>query len=125
MRSCRRTLGRRAHALGVSAEAAACAALISDGWDVLGQRLRTPAGEIDLVAQKGGLCAIVVVKARATLTDAATAITARQRLRLLAATEILLAAHPGWGSAGVRFDLLMVDAAGTVRRIADAFRAEE
>jgi putative endonuclease len=59
MRSCRRTLGRRAHALGVSAEAAACAALISDGWDVLGQRLRTPAGEIDLVAQKGGLCAIV------------------------------------------------------------------
>ena len=96
-----------------------------DGWEVLGQRLRTPAGEIDLVAQKAGLFAIVEVKARATLTDAAAAITACQRLRLLAATEILLAEHPAWGAAGVRFDLLMVDAAGTVRRIADAFRAEE
>jgi putative endonuclease len=44
---------------------------------------------------------------------------------VLAATEILLAEHPGWGAAGVRFDLLMVDAAGTVRRIADAFCAED
>jgi putative endonuclease len=125
MRSCRRSLGRRAHALGVSAEAAACAALIGDGWDVLGQRVRTAAGEIDIVAQKAGLCAIVEVKARATLADAAAAITLRQRLRLLAATEILLAEHPDWGTAGVRFDLLMVDGSGTVRRIIDAFRAEE
>ncbi len=46
-------------------------------------------------------------------------------LRLLAAAEILLGEHPGWGTAGVRFDLLVVDATGTVRRIADAFRAEE
>jgi putative endonuclease len=109
----------------VRAEAAACAVLTADGWDVLGQRLRTAAGEVDIVAQKAGLCAIVEVKARATLADAAAAITARQRLRLLAATEILLAEHPDWGTAGVRFDLLMVDRLGTVRRIIDAFRAEE
>jgi putative endonuclease len=87
--------------------------------------VRTAAGEVDVVAQKAGLCAIVEVKARRTLTDAAMAITARQRRRLLAATEILLAEHPDWGAVGVRFDLLIVDAAGTVRRIADAFRAEE
>ena len=53
----------------------------------------------------------------------------RQRARLLAAAEILLAEHPewegaGWGRAGVRFDVLLVDAAGAVRRIADAFRQE-
>ena len=42
----------------------------------------------------------------------------------LAAGEIALAEHPEWGRAGVRFDVLLVDDAGRVRRIADAFRIE-
>jgi Holliday junction resolvase-like predicted endonuclease len=44
---------------------------------------------------------------------------------LLAAAEIALAAHPGWGAAGIRFDVLLVDGAGRVRRIADAFRLQD
>jgi len=48
----------------------------------------------------------------------------RQRARLLAAAEIVLAEHPEWARAGMRFDLMVVDAAGIVRRIADAFRLE-
>jgi putative endonuclease len=118
----RQAAGSRAHALGIDAEAAACAALVRDGWTVLARRVRTPAGEVDAVAERDGLLAIVEVKARPTLTDAAWALTARQQRRLLAAGEAILAEHPGWGSAGVRFDVLLVDAAGTVRRIADAFR---
>jgi putative endonuclease len=106
------------------AEAAACAALSRDGWTVLAQRLRTEAGEIDVVAAKPDLLAIVEVKARPTLADAAMALGARQRARLLAAAEIALADHPEWARAGMRFDLIVVDAAGTVRRIADAFRLE-
>jgi hypothetical protein len=31
---------------------------------------------------------------------------------------------PDWGRRGVRFDVLVVDAAGEVRRIADAFRQD-
>ena len=116
--------GRDADRRGRAAEDAAAAALERDGWTLLGQRLRTKAGEIDLAAQKDGLLALVEVKARPRLTDAAQAVTARQRGRLLAAAEILLAEHPDWGPEGVRFDLLLVDAAGRVRRIADAFRAE-
>lgn len=116
--------GRRAHHRGVGAEAAACAALEREGWTVLGRRLRTEAGEIDLVAEKDGLLAVIEVKSRPTLADAAAALSARQRARLLGAAEILLAAHPGWGRAGVRFDVLVVDVAGRVRRITDAFRQE-
>lgn len=86
--------------------------------------MRTPAGEIDLVAERCGLLAIVEVKRRARLADAALALGPRQRARLIAAAEILLAANPAWGSSGVRFDVLLVDAAGTVRRIVDAFRLE-
>jgi len=118
-----RTLrGGRAHAGGLDAEALACAALERDGWTVLARRVRTAAGEVDAVAERDGLLAFLEVKRRVTLTDAAWALTARQQTRLLGAAEILLAEHPDWGRAGVRFDVLLVDAAGTVRRIADAFR---
>jgi putative endonuclease len=104
------------------AEAAAARALEHDGWVILARRIRTQAGEIDLLAEKEGMLAIVEVKARPTLSEAAAALTARQCKRLLAAAEIVMAEHPEWGSAGIRFDVLMVDAAGNVRRIADAFR---
>jgi len=116
--------GRRAQRLGVDAEAAAHAALARDGWVIRGTRLRTPAGEVDLAAEKDGLLAIVEVKARPTLADAAYAIDPRKRARLLAAGAALLAAHPDWGRAGVRFDALLVDATGKVRRITDAMREE-
>ncbi len=116
--------GRAAQARGVTAEQAACAALERDGWAVLARRLRTAAGEIDVVAERDGLLAFIEVKARPDLLSAAAALGPRQRARLLAAGEIALAENPGWGRAGVRFDVLLVDGAGRVRRIADAFRSE-
>jgi putative endonuclease len=121
----RRQRGRTSHARGLDAEAVACAALERDGWAVLARRLRTPAGEVDIVADRDGLLAIIEVKARPKLADAAAALTPRQRSRLLAAADIILAERPDWGAQGVRFDVLVVDAAGRVRRITDAFRLEE
>ncbi len=120
----RRQRGQLAHARGIDTEAAASAALTRDGWTVHARRLRTASGEIDLIAEKDGLLAIVEVKSRPTLADAAAALTARQRARLIGAAEILLAENPAWGINGVRFDVIVVDAAGAVRRIADAFRVE-
>ncbi len=116
--------GSAAHASGLHAEEAACTALRRDGWTILGQRLRTAAGEVDLVAEKAGLLAMVEVKHRPSLASAVAALSARQRSRLLAAGEILLAEHPDWGRAGVRFDVLLVDGEGRVRRVTDAFRLE-
>ena len=116
--------GRTAQARGITAEQAACTALERDGWTVLARRLRTAAGEIDVVAERDGLLAFIEVKARPDLLTAAAALGPRQRARLLAAGEIALADNPGWGRAGVRFDVLLVDDAGRVRRVADAFRSE-
>ena len=113
-----------AHARGLTAEDRACSALSADGWTIHARRLRTKAGEIDIVAERDGLLAIVEVKFRRNLTAAAEALTPRQRDRLLAATDLVLADNPDWGANGVRFDVILVDAAGTVRRIADAFRRE-
>ena len=111
------------------AEEAACAALLADGWTVLARRARTPAGEVDIVASRvaepgHALLAFIEVKARPTLSQAASALTPRQQHRLLDAAAILLAGNPDWQHASIRFDLLLVDEAGTVRRIADAFRDE-
>ena len=94
------------------------------GWRVLACDWRCSAGEIDIVAARPELLAFVEVKARPTLAEAAIALGPRQQLRLLAAAEIALAEHPDWEREGMRFDLIVVDAAGTVRRIADAFRLE-
>lgn len=114
--------GRAAQSRGVLAEDAACAALLADGWTILARRLQTGAGEIDIVADRDGLLAFIEVKARPNLATAAAALGARQQARLLAAGEAALAANPGWGQAGVRFDVVLIDAAGRIRRITDAFR---
>lgn len=89
---------------------------------MLARRARTPAGEIDLVAERDGLLAFIEVKARPSFAEAAFALGTRQRARLLAAAECWLAANPGHGAAGMRFDVFLVAADGAVRRIADAFR---
>ena len=114
----RKAADRRGH----QAESRAAAALEAEGWSVLARRARTPAGELDLVAEREGLLAFVEVKARATLGDAAAALGPAQRRRLMQAGEIWMAANPARGAAGVRFDVMLVDAEGRVRRIADAFR---
>ena len=112
--------GFRAQLAGVAAEALAEAALA--GWEILGRRVRTPAGELDLIAERDGLLAFIEVKARPSLRDAAFALQPRQRARLVGAAEAWLAINPGHGAAGMRFDVMLVAADGTVRRIANAFR---
>jgi putative endonuclease len=120
----RAATGLRSQAQGVDAEALACAALVADGWTILRRRARTKAGELDVVAERDALLVFVEVKRRPTLAQAAHALGARQRARLLAAADSLLGENPDWGRAGVRFDVIVVDDAGQVRRIADAFRVE-
>jgi putative endonuclease len=107
---------------GRGGEDAAAAALAREGWTVLARRVRTPAGELDLDAEREGLLAFIEVKARPSLAEAAFALGQRQRARLLAAAECWLAENPGHGAAGVRFDVLLVAVDGAVRRIVDAFR---
>ncbi len=116
-------LRRASEARGRHAEDQASGALAADGFVEIARRVRTGAGEIDLIVEREGLLVFVEVKARATLGEAAVALGARQQARLLAAGDAWMAANPGHGAAGVRFDLLLVDGAGRVRRIADVIRA--
>jgi putative endonuclease len=118
----RQARGRGAERAGREAEDAACLLLAEDGWEVFARRLRTAAGEIDIAAEREGVVAIIEVKQRATLDEAAASLSPRQQARLMTAAEILLARHPRRGQEGVRFDVMLVDATGRLRRIEDAFR---
>ena len=113
---------RAAERLGLDAEERAAAELRARGWQVLAQRVRTGVGELDLIAEREGLLAFVEVKARPSLAEAAASISPRQQGRLMAAAEAWLAENPGHGTAGIRFDVILV-APGGMRRVADAFRA--
>jgi putative endonuclease len=62
---------------GLSAESRAAAYLMAKGYRILAKRYRTPHGEIDIVAKRRNLIAFVEVKARASLDEAAFAVTPR------------------------------------------------
>jgi len=57
---------RRAERAGRVGETAAAWWLRLKGWRILARRVRTPAGEVDLIARRGNLIAFVEVKRRAT-----------------------------------------------------------
>lgn len=59
------------------------------GWSILDRRVRTRAGEVDIVARRGGLVAFVEVKARAAEADLALAVDERRLARVAAAAEAL------------------------------------
>ena len=79
---------------GVSAEGRAAAFLMAKGYRILMKRFRTPYGEIDIVARRRNLLVFVEVKARASLDEAAYAVTPRQQARIIAAAQAWLMAHP-------------------------------
>ena len=88
---------RAAEAAGRRAERLAGWWLRLKGWSILDRRVRTPAGEVDLVARRGALVAFVEVKSRRTAAELDFAIDERRLARVAAAAEILFPryAQPG------------------------------
>jgi putative endonuclease len=108
---------------GVSAEARAAAFLIAKGYRILAKRFRTPYGEIDLVARRRNLLIFVEVKARATLDDAAYAVTPRQQRRIIDAAQAWLMAHPEHAEFDLRFDAMLIAPRRLPRHLMAAFDA--
>ena len=101
----RRTRGRNAWRDGHRGEWLAALWLMLHGYRVLGFRLRTPGGEIDLLAVRGRVLAIVEVKRRATLEEALAALTREQAERLSAAARAL-SLRPGLRRLSARGDIV-------------------
>jgi putative endonuclease len=108
---------------GVSAESRAAALLMAKGYRILAKRFRTRYGEIDLVARKRNLLAFIEVKARASLDDAAYAVTPRQQQRIINAAQVWLMTHPEHAEFDLRFDAVLIAPRSLPRHLLAAFDA--
>jgi len=111
---------RRAESAGRRAERLAGWWLRLKGWRILDRRVRTPAGEVDLVARRGNLVAFVEVKARATAADLDHAIDERRLARVAAAAEVLMPRYAG-PDDDIRVDVLLLAPGTRPRHIENAW----
>jgi putative endonuclease len=120
--SVRSERGLRARLAGRRGEVLSALWLMAKGYRILGFRLKTRAGEIDLLAQKGEVLAVVEVKLRTSLEAALEAVTFQQRERLRRAAESLAARRPALAGAAIRLDLMALAPGRLPRHIPDAWR---
>jgi putative endonuclease len=81
-----RTHARR---LGQRGEALACQALLERGAQIIARNVRTPYGELDIVARQGGVLVFVEVKARSrrTFGPPEESLTATKQAHLIASAQ--------------------------------------
>ena len=115
---------RRAYARGRRAERLAAWWLRLHGYRILARGFRVPVGEIDLVARRGRVLAIVEVKRRDSLGAAGEAVTRRQQRRVRHAAEAFLQRHPQLAGLQLRFDAVLLAPRRLPRHIKDAWHAD-
>ena len=109
---------------GRHGETLAALLLRCKGYRILGRRVRTRAGEIDLVAKSpSGVVCFVEVKTRPADGLAAESVGARQRARIVHAAELYLAGRTS--TNGVRFDVITVVPGRLPRHLRDAWGADD
>ena len=105
-RAWRQKRGQKAYRQGHGAEWVAALYLMLKGYQILGFRLKTKAGEIDILARKGRALAVVEVKRRTTRDGALLAVQDDQYGRLLRAGLAVQGSRPSLHGLELRIDLL-------------------
>jgi putative endonuclease len=118
----RRARGAASRLAGHRREWIAALLLLAKGYRILGWRLKTPQGEVDLLAQRGHVLVVVEVKSRASLEAALEAVSHGQVQRLRRAGEALAARRPDRLRLNVRLDLVALAPGAWPRHIPDAWR---
>lgn len=116
---------RRAWRMGVRAEVLCLWLLRLKGYRIVAHRLRTPVGEIDILARRGRVLAVVEVKARSDRASAAEAIDSRQRQRIGRAAAWYQASDPASNDLDIRFDAMLLAPGKLPLHIVGAWRADD
>lgn len=115
---------KQAEKRGRWAETLAALSLMAKGYTILARRVRTPAGEVDLIARRKTLIAFVEVKARKTHALARESITSTAQRRIARAGEIWMASRPHLAQCDWRFDVITVTPRSWPKHTKDAWRPE-
>jgi putative endonuclease len=94
------------------------------GWRIVASDWRCPSGEIDILARRGGVLAIIEVKSRRDLASAALSVLPRQRRRIARAASAFLAMRPDLAELALRFDVMLVAPPRPPRHLPDAWRID-
>ena len=116
--------GAAARLSGRRGEIVAALWLVAKGYQIIGFRLRTPQGEIDLLARRGGVLAAVEVKARKTIESALEAVGPSQRQRLRRAMAAFAGHRSSLRGLRHRLDLIALAPGRFPRHIPDAWRED-
>lgn len=107
---------------GLRAETLAAWYLRLKGYRILNARMKTPVGEIDLVARRGKALVFIEVKARGSLDAALESVKTHQSRRIIRAAEYYLAGYRG-KTPDIRFDVIAIMPGFRVKHIRAAFSA--
>ncbi len=108
---------------GLSAEDQVAEHYNRSGRQVCARRWRGSAGEIDLIARHGAAVIFIEVKKSTTHAMAAEHLTARQMARIYNSASEFLAGEPAGQMTEARFDVALVNAAGEIEILENAFTA--
>lgn len=117
----RQERGAGARVSGRRAEVICALLLMLRGYRIIGFRLKTPQGEIDILAFRRGVLAVIEVKRRATLQAALEAVTHGQRERLRRAGAAIANTRPALSGAAIRLDLMAVAPGQLPRHVPNAW----
>ena len=95
------------------------------GWHILASHWRCPSGEIDILARRGRVLAIIEVKSRRDIETAAEAVLPRQRRRIARAASAFLMTRPDLAELTLRFDVMLVPRLRPPRHLAGMWRTNE
>lgn len=123
---------RGARGVGAAGEDRAAAWLEARGWRIMARNFRSPAGEIDIIAEKDSQIAFIEVKAWRTLpsSELEYSIDARKQSRIARAARSWLSANRIPAGRRLRFDVIFLSGADgsrtggpaeEIRHIEDAF----
>lgn len=98
----------KAYRRGWLAEYWAALYLVLKGYRIVKMRYRAKTGEIDIIARKKDLIVFIEVKARKNELDALSAVGARTRHRVHAASRIWLSKQKDTSQLSWRYDIIAV-----------------
>jgi putative endonuclease len=115
--------GARSYHAGLAAEEQVAQRYLATGRPVAARRWRGTSGEIDLIARDGDVVIFIEVKQSRTHAEAAEHLTVRQFDRIYHAAEEFIRDEPRGSLTDVRFDVALVDGAGRIEILENAYAA--
>ena len=91
------------------------------GWSILAERVKTPLGEVDLIAKRGNVVAFIEVKWRKKRADLDHAIDEYRLQRVAAAAESTAHKYAKSGE-DIRIDVILLAPGAFPRHIANAWQ---